>query len=61
MKNPEKNIPRAIFISIIGITALYLAMQTSILSVIPWREAAPVAVGGNNAGHGRQRDGACAA
>jgi hypothetical protein len=28
---------------------------------IPWREAAPVAVGGNNAGHGRQRDGACAA
>ncbi|MGA8012989.1 MAG: APC family permease [Candidatus Acidiferrales bacterium] len=40
MKNPEKNIPRAIFISIIGITALYLAMQTSILSVIPWREAA---------------------
>jgi fructoselysine transporter len=40
MKNPEKNIPRAIFISIIGITALYLAMQTSILGVIPWREAA---------------------
>lgn len=39
MKNPEKNIPRAIFISILGITALYLAMQTSILSVIPWREA----------------------
>src|SRR5580698_2736464 len=40
MKNPEKNIPRAIFISIIGIAVLYLAMQTSILSVIPWREAA---------------------
>jgi amino acid transporter len=40
MKNPEKNIPRAIFISIIGITVLYLAMQTSILSAIPWREAA---------------------
>ena len=40
MKNPEKNIPRAIFISILGITALYLAMQTSILTVIPWREAA---------------------
>jgi fructoselysine transporter len=38
MKNPQKNIPRAIFISIIGITALYLAMQVSILSVIPWRE-----------------------
>ncbi|HXX21155.1 MAG TPA: APC family permease [Candidatus Acidoferrum sp.] len=39
MKNPEKNIPRAIFISILGIMGLYLAMQTSILSVIPWREA----------------------
>ena len=39
MRNPERNIPRAIFISILGITALYLAMQTSILSVIPWREA----------------------
>jgi len=40
MKNPEKNIPRAIFISILGITGLYLAMQASILSVIPWREVA---------------------
>jgi len=40
MKDPEKNIPQAIFISILGISGLYLAMQTSILSVIPWREAA---------------------
>jgi fructoselysine transporter len=40
MKNPQRNIPRAIFISIISITALYLAMQASILCVIPWREAA---------------------
>jgi fructoselysine transporter len=40
MKNPQKNIPRAIFISILGVTGLYLAMQTSILSVIPWREMA---------------------
>ncbi len=40
MKNPERNIPAAIFISILGITGLYLAMQMSILSVIPWREAA---------------------
>src|SRR5271154_1212027 len=39
MKEPEKNIPRAIFISIIGIAILYLAMQTSILSVVPWQEA----------------------
>lgn len=40
MKNPERNIPAAILISIVGITGLYLAMQVSILSVIPWREAA---------------------
>jgi amino acid transporter len=40
MKDPQRNIPLAIFISILGITALYLAMQTSILSVVPWREAA---------------------
>lgn len=39
MKNPERNIPRAIFISILGITALYLAMQVSIASVVPWKEA----------------------
>jgi fructoselysine transporter len=40
MKNPERNIPRAIFISILGIAVLYLAMQASVLSVVPWREAA---------------------
>jgi fructoselysine transporter len=39
MKNPEKNIPRAIFISILGILVLYLAMQASLLSVVPWTEA----------------------
>ena len=40
MKQPERNIPRAIFLSIIGIALLYFAMQTSVLSVVPWREAA---------------------
>lgn len=39
MKNPERNIPRAIFLSIIGIAVLYFAMQTSILSLVPWQEA----------------------
>jgi amino acid transporter len=39
IKNPERNIPRGIFLSILGITVLYLAMQTSILGVVPWREA----------------------
>ena len=38
IRDPERNIPRSIFISILGITALYLAMQTSILGVVPWQE-----------------------
>jgi fructoselysine transporter len=40
MKDPQRNIPRAIFISIFGIAILYFALQTCILSVIPWQEAA---------------------
>jgi len=39
IKNPEKNIPRAIFISIIGIAILYMAMQFAVIGVIPWQEA----------------------
>jgi len=39
LNNPEKNIPKSIFISIGGIAVLYLAMQLSVLGVIPWREA----------------------
>jgi amino acid transporter len=39
LKDPARNIPRAIFISILAIAVLYLAMQTSILGVIPWQEA----------------------
>ncbi|MBP9103622.1 MAG: APC family permease [Chitinophagaceae bacterium] len=37
IKNPEKNIPRSIFISIFGITTLYLLMNISVMSVIPWQ------------------------
>jgi len=40
IRNPEKNIPRGIFLSIFGIAALYLLMQTSLLGVLPWHEAA---------------------
>lgn len=36
---PEKNIPRSIFISIAGIALLYLLMQISVLGVIPWQIA----------------------
>jgi amino acid transporter len=37
IKNPGKNIPRSIFISIIGITALYLLMNISVMGVMPWQ------------------------
>jgi len=40
IRDPEKNIPRAILISILGIAAIYLAMQYAVIGVIPWREAA---------------------
>lgn len=39
IKSPEKNIPRSIFISVIGIALLYLGMNLSITGVIPWQEA----------------------
>jgi len=39
IRDPQKNIPRGIFLSILGITVLYLAMQTSLLGVVPWRVA----------------------
>ena len=37
--NPAKNIPRSMFISIIGITILYLGMNIAVTSVIPWQQA----------------------
>lgn len=37
--NPIKNIPRSMFLSIAGISVLYLAMNVSVTSVIPWNEA----------------------
>jgi len=39
IRNPAKNIPRSIFISIVGIAILYLAMNFSVVGVIPWQEA----------------------
>ncbi|MGG9964404.1 APC family permease [Ferruginibacter sp. SUN106] len=38
IKNPGRNIPRSMFISVIGIAILYLAMNVSVSSVIPWQE-----------------------
>ncbi len=40
IKNPEKNIPRSIFISVAGIALLYLGMQLVILGALPWQKVA---------------------
>jgi fructoselysine transporter len=40
IRDPQKNIPRSIFISITGIAILYLGMQTVLLGVLPWQEIA---------------------
>jgi len=37
IKNPGKNIPRSIFISIFGIATLYLLMNISVMGVMSWQ------------------------
>lgn len=39
IQQPERNIPRSIFISIAIIAVLYLLMQIAVLGVIPWQVA----------------------
>lgn len=38
IERPEKNIPKAIIISILLVGVMYIIMNTSILGVIPWQE-----------------------
>ena len=38
--NPQRVIPRSIFLSILGITTLYLLLNWSVGTVVPWQEAA---------------------
>jgi fructoselysine transporter len=47
IKNPGKNIPRSMFISVIGIAVLYIAMNMSVSSVISWQEVQSVIVSDN--------------
>jgi fructoselysine transporter len=39
IENPQRNIPRSMFISIGGIAVIYIAMQLSILGTLPWQTA----------------------
>ncbi len=48
IKDPEKNIPRALLLSILLVACLYLAMNICILAVVPWREM--LQAGQNNSG-----------
>lgn len=38
VKEPGKNIPRALLLSIVAVACLYVVMNISILGVVPWRE-----------------------
>jgi basic amino acid/polyamine antiporter, APA family len=38
IRQPERNIPRAVIFSILIVALLYLVMNTSILGVMPWQE-----------------------
>ncbi len=39
MQRPERTIPASMFISIVGIAVLYLLMNLSVVSVVPWQQA----------------------
>jgi basic amino acid/polyamine antiporter, APA family len=48
IKDPTKNIPRALLLSILFVACLYLMMNLCILAVVPWREM--LEAGRNNSG-----------
>lgn len=39
IQHPTRNIPVSMFVSIIGIAGLYLLMNLSVVSVVPWQQA----------------------
>jgi amino acid transporter len=41
VKNPGRTIPRSVIISVIAVAAIYIAINLSIIGVIPWREFVP--------------------
>jgi len=43
IKDPAKNIPRALLLSIFLVACLYVLMNISILGVVPWQEITPAA------------------
>jgi basic amino acid/polyamine antiporter, APA family len=47
IKDPGKNIPRALLLSILLVACLYIVMNVCILAVVPWREIAAAGKSGN--------------
>jgi hypothetical protein len=41
VKHPGKNIPRSVLISLVGVALIYLAINLSIIGIMPWREFVP--------------------
>jgi len=48
VKDPGRNIPRALIISIFAVAALYIVMNISVLGVVPWRDMAALSNDRNN-------------
>ena len=40
VEKPERNVPRAVLISVGLVAAIYLLMNVSVLGVIPWQQLA---------------------
>ena len=47
IKDPGKNIPRALLLSILLVACLYIVMNVCILAVVPWREMVRAGQGNN--------------
>jgi amino acid transporter len=43
VKNPGRTIPRSVIISVVAVAAIYIAINLSIIGVVPWREFVPAA------------------
>jgi amino acid transporter len=41
VQNPQRVVPRSIMISLVGVALIYIAMNLSIVGVVPWREFVP--------------------
>src|SRR5215813_4383582 len=41
VKNPGRTIPRSVIISVIAVAVIYIAINFSIIGIVPWREFVP--------------------